>query len=109
MRRKTAWLIGHVGLPAVLLATTSFAWQLLLMQTMSTENELFQFHVGIRAKPPRGAASIVHGPSGPAVDVAEQAYAVMVGPSQDVDWSPVTDASYTGATVSERGDSPLWK
>ncbi len=109
MRRKTAWLIGHVGLPVVLLTTTSFAWQLLLMQTMSTENELFQFHVSIRAKPPRGAVFIVHGPSGSAADVAEQAYAGMVGPTQDINWSPVIDASYNGATAAERADSPPWK
>jgi alpha-D-ribose 1-methylphosphonate 5-triphosphate synthase subunit PhnH len=109
MRRRTAWLIGHVGLPVVLLTTTSFAWQLLLMQTMSTENELFQFHVGIRAKPPRGTASIVPVPSESVVDVAEQAYAGMVGPVQDIDWNPVIDASYNGATAAEGADSPPWK
>jgi len=53
--------------------------------------------------------SIVHGTSGSAVDVAEQAYVVMVGPSQDIDESPVTDASYNGASLSGRGDPPLWK
>ena len=106
MRRKTAWLIGHIGLPVALLTTTSFAWQLLLMQTMSTENELFQLHGSARAKPPHGVAPTVHGPSGFSVDVSEWAYADMVGLSQDTDRSPLTEALNNGVIARDRTDSP---
>lgn len=109
MRRKTAWLIGHIGLPVALLTTTSFAWQLLLMQTMSTENELLQLNGSARAKPPRSVVPIVHGPAGVSVDVGERAYADIVEPLQDAGRSPLTEALNNGAIARDRGDSTPWK
>jgi hypothetical protein len=40
------------------------------------------------------------------VDVGNQAYADTVGPSQDTDKGPVTDATYNRAVAPDRGEKP---
>lgn len=39
-------------------------------------------------------------------DVGNQAYADTVGPSQDTDKGPVTDALYNGSVAPDRADAP---
>jgi hypothetical protein len=39
------------------------------------------------------------------VDVGNQAYADTIGPSQDTDKGPVTDALYNGAVAPDRGEA----
>jgi hypothetical protein len=38
--------------------------------------------------------------------VGNQAYADAIGPSQDTDKGPVTDALYNGSVAPDRGDAP---
>jgi hypothetical protein len=39
-------------------------------------------------------------------DIGKQAYEDAVGPTQDTDKAPVTDAVYNGALAPDRGDTP---